>query len=335
MDIDFIKNIESPYNRAGLKIIIYKKKKNRIIDGILICKKNKRWYKIEDTILDLTKVDKHNYHDYLNFKKKYKINFTLKTDFNEIKFIEQQKEFFNKNTIRYEKEIIDSPFSKTIDRVLLKKFIKNYKSYSVKNILNIGGGSGREALVMAKNNLSVTIVDVSIEILKLAKKKLIKSNCYNNVNLICNYAEKLNIKDNTFDGFIIYGAAHHFNNPSTGFLEAIRVTKPNGMFFIWEPSISILRKVFDLSMKIFQIWKEEDNIKIIFNKNYFLKLYKKNTTKLKIINLILIPPHIYYVVPKFLHYCIMKFDLFLSNLPFLKNLGGTLVVSGYKKPINK
>ena len=188
---------------------------------------------------------------------------------------------------------------------------------------------------MAKNNLSVTIVDVSIEILKLAKKKLIKSNCYNNVNLICNYAEKLNIKDNTFDGFIIYGAAHHFNNPSTGFLEAIRVTKPNGMFFIWEPSITILRKVFDLSMKIFQIWKEEDNIKIIFNKNYFLKLYKKHSTKLKIINFILIPPHIYYVVPKFLHYCIMKFDLFLSNLPFLKNLGGTIVVSGYKKLINK
>ena len=53
-----------------------------------------------------------------------------------------------------------------------------------KNILNIGGGSGREALVMAKNNLNVSIVDVSVEILKLAKKKLIKSNCYKNVNLI-------------------------------------------------------------------------------------------------------------------------------------------------------
>jgi len=335
MDINFIKNLRSPYYSSGLEKIIYKKKRNRIIDGILICKKSNRWFKIEDTILDLTKIDKHNYDDYLNFKKKYKVNFALKTDFDEIKFIDQQKEFFNKNTTRYEKEIIDSPFSKIIDRVLLKNFVKKYKSNKVKNILNIGGGSGREALVMAKNNLNVSIVDVSVEILKLAKKKLIKSNCYKNVNLICNYAEKLNIKDNTFDGFIIYGAAHHFNNPSTGFLEAIRVTKPNGMFFIWEPSITILRKVFDLSMKIFKIWKEEDNIKIIFNKNYFLKLLKKNSTKLKIINFILIPPHIYYVVPKFLHYYIMKFDLILSNFLFLKNLGGTLVVSGYKKSTNK
>jgi ubiquinone/menaquinone biosynthesis C-methylase UbiE/uncharacterized protein YbaR (Trm112 family) len=335
MDINFIKNLRSPYYSSGLEKIIYKKKRNRIIDGILICKKSNRWFKIEDTILDLTKIDKHNYDDYLNFKKKYKVNFALKTDFDEIKFIDQQKEFFNKNTTRYEKEIIDSPFSKIIDRVLLKNFVKKYKSNKVKNILNIGGGSGREALVMAKNNLNVSIVDVSVEILKLAKKKLIKSNCYKNVNLICNYAEKLNIKDNTFDGFIIYGAAHHFNNPSTGFLEAIRVTKPNGMFFIWEPSITILRKVFDLSMKIFKIWKEEDNIKIIFNKNYFLKLLKKHSTKLKIINFILIPPHIYYVVPKFLHYYIMKFDLILSNFLFLKNLGGTLVVSGYKKSTNK
>jgi len=334
MDINFIKNLRSPYNNGVLEKIIYKKKKNRIIDGILICKKSNRWFKIEDTILDLTKIDKHNYDDYTNFKKKYKINFAVKKDSDEIKFIDQQKEFFNKNIIRYEKEIINSPFSKIVDQVLLKNFVKDFKSCKVKNILNIGGGSGREALILAKNNLNVSIVDVSVEILKLAKKKLIKSNCYEKVNLICNYAEKLNITDNTFDGFIIYGAAHHFNNPSTGFLEAIRATKPNGMFFIWEPSITILRKVFDVSMKIFQLWKEEDNIKIIFNKNYFVRLLNKYTTKLKIINFILIPPHIYYVVPKFLHYYILRFDLFLSNLSFLKNLGGTLVVSGYKKSIN-
>jgi len=305
---------------------IFKISNDRVIDGILISK-NKNWYKIEDTILDFTNVDEHNFRYYELFKKKYKLKLKLKKK-KEIKLINFQKKFFNTKTYKYEKEITESPFSKTFDNFYLKKFIKKFKG---KKIINIGGGSAREALHFSKANINVTIVDVSYEILKITKKKFIKNKQYKNVNLICGYAEKLNIRNNTFDGWIVYGAAHHFYNPKKSFLEAMRVTKRNGQFLVWEPSDTPLRKLFDIAMKFAPLWEEEDNVDFLFNQSFFRNILNNKSKYLQIRNLVLIPPHLYYINSNFIRKFLILIDKVICNLPFLKRLGGTILLNGTKK----
>ena len=169
----------------------------------------------------------------------------------------------------------------------------------------------------------------------MAKKKFIKNKLYKNVNLICGYAEKLNIKDKTFDGWIVYGAAHHFHNPKKSFLEAIRLTSKNGQFLIWEPSNTPLRKIFDITMKLYCLWEEEDHVDFLFDQNFFKKTLKNKSTNLKTKNIILIPPHFYYINSYFVRRLLILIDKVICSLPLFTKLGGSVLISGNTKYTNQ
>jgi len=115
----------------------------------------------------------------------------------------------------------------------MKKVIKLLKKEKVKRVLDLGCGSGRHTVLLAKEGFDVYGTDISEEGLKLTKKelkslnlkaKLKKASCY----------KKFPYNDNYFDAIISIQVIHHnyLKNIKYCISEIERVLKPKGIAFI-------------------------------------------------------------------------------------------------------
>jgi ubiquinone/menaquinone biosynthesis C-methylase UbiE len=115
----------------------------------------------------------------------------------------------------------------------MNKVIKLLKKEKVSKVLDLGCGSGRHAVLLAKKGFDVYGMDVSQSGLKLTKKwlnelylkaRIKNASCY----------EKFPYKDNFFDALITVQVIHHarLKDIKTCIKEIERVVKPGGIVFI-------------------------------------------------------------------------------------------------------
>lgn len=127
------------------------------------------------------------------------------------------------------------------DKLLMGKLGKK----SDLKVLDLGCGTGDFLDKLNKRFKKSVGVDISPEMLKIAKEKyphLIKK-------LIISKAESIPFKDGYFDAVFIRGALHHFQNPEKSLKEINRILKKNGQLVFLEPCsdfllMRFLRKVF-------------------------------------------------------------------------------------------
>ncbi len=108
-------------------------------------------------------------------------------------------------------------------------------------ILDAGCGTGNflKILENSKKNLSLYGVDVSKEMLKIAKGKLKKSKLKNKA------VEKTGFKDNSFDYVFSVDAFHHYSNQNLAMKKFYKILKKNGSLAVIDLSFGFaLNKVF-------------------------------------------------------------------------------------------
>ncbi len=128
------------------------------------------------------------------------------------------------------------------------------------SILEIGAGTGRYSVSLAKEGYSVTAVELIEHNIEMLKAKL---NGSENITVLQGNAVDLSfLKDNTFDLTLLLGPMYHLYTKEDKLLalsEAVRVTKPGGYILVAycmnEPTIiqyvfarDNLKKVFDNNM---------------------------------------------------------------------------------------
>lgn len=135
------------------------------------------------------------------------------------------------------------------DKLLLDNLPKKQQL----KILDLGCGTGGFLNKLKKKYQNVTGIDISPEMLKIARKK------YSHLsgNLIEGTAENLPFKKNSLDVVFIRGALHHFQNPRQSLQEICRVLKKGGLLIFLEPCsdffiLRLLRKlIFKFKSKKF------------------------------------------------------------------------------------
>lgn len=121
-------------------------------------------------------------------------------------------------------------------------------------ILDICTGTAANAMYIAthKNEAQIVGIDISKEMLHIAKKKAMKSGV-KNLKLYEMDATKTEFKDKTFDVILISLVLHEIPEKLAKkmLLEAKRILKPGGKILVveWEEQKSFLRKMLFLPIK--------------------------------------------------------------------------------------
>ncbi|MFA6307671.1 MAG: methyltransferase domain-containing protein [Patescibacteria group bacterium] len=180
-----------------------------------------------------------------------------------------QKKYYNDTAAKYDDWHINPPSAKIVDVwnfANLKKFLGDKH---INKSLELGCGTGRLANSLFKISDEVYGVDISEEVLKIAKQK------YPNLKLECSEVTKLPYQDDYFDMVIINGSLHHFFAVEKTFNEAYRVLKTGGAFvLLGEPSSQFIKPY----NPFFYTWAINRVINKLFG---FLKLNKASQEEIE------------------------------------------------------
>ena len=131
-------------------------------------------------------------------------------------------------------DLMNDFMSLGIHRVWKKTLLNMMNSSPNQKLIDVACGTGDIAKLFLKyvnNDAQISCVDPNKEMLKKGKEKL---NEYKNIKWIISSAEKLPVKNDTFDFYTISFGLRNTKNLSKTLSEAYRVLKPGGRFLCLE-----------------------------------------------------------------------------------------------------
>lgn len=304
-----------------------------VYEGKLICGKCRNWFKIEKGIADLLPLSLRREDLYQTFASNYKIPFervksggakNVSDKFSQINF-------FKENVLAYEKSVVDSKYYQVLDRHIFDHWIKGHIGSS-DLVLDLGCGTGRQAIPLAKMGVQVVGVDISEEMLFLASEKIKKNGLGEYIDLIVADAENLPLKNNIFDACIAYGTFHHLKNPSASIKKLSKTLHLGAEVLSLDPNKSTLRFIFDLMMKIWKLYKEETGEGHLISgfeiTDWFTKAGIKGNVKLSTY----LPPHLFYFMDRKKGQRLLEVTDTLFNMTtILRSFAGVVIFEGRKQ----
>ena len=99
---------------------------------------------------------------------------------------------------------------------------------STGHFLDVGTGPAQIPILLAQRcpNIHITAIDLSEEMLKIAKRHVANAGLTDQITLECIDAKTLPYPDNTFDGLISNSIVHHIHDAMKALEEMGRVTRP-------------------------------------------------------------------------------------------------------------
>jgi len=122
-------------------------------------------------------------------------------------------------------------------KMLRRRIISELKNYNLNGLLvDVGCGSGNLIVEVAQKYKSIDLkgIDISDEILKLAKQRAIKNELNERIKFEIGNVENLPFSDNSIDFIISSLSLHHWSNPKIAFKELVRTLKGDGLLLIFD-----------------------------------------------------------------------------------------------------
>ena len=147
---------------------------------------------------------------------------------------EQVAQMFDNIAPRY--DLLNRMLSFGIDQTWRKKLAREVVRTDPGHVLDIATGTGDVAfqLVRQAQQLQVTGVDISREMLDLARQKAARRSTADRCTFLPGDAENLPFRDNTFGAVTVAFGVRNFENTTAGLTECLRVLRPGGVMAILE-----------------------------------------------------------------------------------------------------
>ena len=180
----------------------------------------------------------------------------LKTSFGKQKVSQDQKTemvqtVFSEVSKKY--DLMNDLMSFGTHRLWKKNLIEIMNIQNNDNIIDVGSGTGDLIKIIQRKNpdVSITSIDLNIEMLKYGKNNFTNSK-RKNINWINCNAEKLPFKNDFFDKYIISFCLRNITLIDKALTEAMRILKPGGTFFCLEfstPQSPLVNKIYQFYKK--------------------------------------------------------------------------------------
>ncbi len=135
-----------------------------------------------------------------------------------------------------------------------------------KRVLDIGTGSGRLAieLARARSDWQITGIDISEYVLKLARQNTEQGSLADRIDFQQASASALPFADGYFTLVTSHASFHLWTDPLKVFKEAVRVTSPGGYCLIWDnlrltrlsPLLSLIGRAMGMNAAQRQLWMQ-------------------------------------------------------------------------------
>jgi ubiquinone/menaquinone biosynthesis C-methylase UbiE/uncharacterized protein YbaR (Trm112 family) len=309
--------------------VIKGKSNHEVITGRLTCTHCREWYMIENQITDLSPRHMRDNALYEQFSKKWNLDFARPSEYAHVSNnAQEQNNYFQRYSAAYDHQVANSVFYQASDRLCLYPWIRSI--IPPKTIVDIGGGTGRQAIPIAERGNYVISFDISNEMLQLAQQKANTRNLSSSIDYIRADAHKFPLQSLSFDAAIAYGILHHALHPEKIIQETTAVLKKGGAWFSYDPHSSPLRFIFDIAMKCKKLYDEEGECRLLTAEDirtWCSHAHIDVTVRYSCYVL----PHIVNCCGLHCAYALLKStDRLFSTLPFIRSLGGIIISEGIK-----
>jgi ubiquinone/menaquinone biosynthesis C-methylase UbiE/uncharacterized protein YbaR (Trm112 family) len=314
-----------------LSVKEFSKANNELHEGMVTCNSCEIWYKIDHGVLDLLPLALRRHDLYEKFAKKFNIHLN-KVDVANVNL--QKKEqilFFKKDFSSYENDIVNSSYYKALDKLTFEKWFYNNSDKIIDPILEVGCGTGRQSIKIANTHKYAICIDISEEMVLLAKLKIDQTAVPNNLNFIIGDAEDPPVKNNMFGACVICATLHHLSSPENAIRNLSHKLKNGGLFYSIDPHDSYVRFIFDYLMKIWKLYDEEASESPLIKEKILKKWLSDAKIQSKVTYSTYLPPHIFLILMEKPSLTLLKrTDDFFNKIPLFFKFSGIISSEGIK-----
>lgn len=137
-------------------------------------------------------------------------------------------EFYEREAGVYDDVRFSSPVGKLVDAIQKDIVLRLCDFNNGDFVLDVGTGTGRFAVELAKNGATVVGLDPSRSMIELARKKSIRKRIYGNMNLVIADAHKLPFQKYSFQYCISINVLNHIPDYTSVLVEIASVLKKRG-----------------------------------------------------------------------------------------------------------
>ena len=314
---------------------IFDRNKNRQIEnGRILCRGCSEWFRIDNYILDFLPPSLRNTEKYGAFAKRHGLDMPgteiPDSTSDNYKMQRAQINFFRENSKVYDQDITNLKFYQVSDRLTMHRWIKKLPSDIF--VLDIAGGTGRQAIPLAESGHNVVSFDISEEMLLKAVEKAGKADVLDRISFMIADAYDFPFSENTFDAAICYGNLHHVPDPALTIKNSGKVLRKGGYWFSYDPNKSPVRFIFDWAMKFKKLYDEEASVDELLNVRVLSVWLKEAGIKADIRYHTFLLPQMVNILPDTLtSFALRLTDGLFGKIPLLKSFGGVIISVGKKQ----
>lgn len=147
---------------------------------------------------------------------------------------EQVAEMFNRIAFRY--DFLNHFLSGGIDRGWRRKAIAELNALKPKTILDVATGTADMPVMMIKSLSPENVVgiDISEGMLEIGRKKILRLNLSNKIQLQSGDAENIRYSNDSFSAATVAFGVRNFQNLEKGLAEIYRILEPGGKLVVLE-----------------------------------------------------------------------------------------------------
>jgi SAM-dependent methyltransferase len=169
-----------------------------------------------------------------------------------------------------------------------------------RTLLEVGGGTGRVSIPMARHFDLVLSFDLSEGMVRTAMAKRDRGGpALEHLEYFVADAENIPVRSESADIAVLSGILHHVGAPATVVTETARVLRADGRYLGSENNRSAFRPLFDLSMRLVRLWNEkahEENF--IISRDDVRRWFTEAGLSVDTWTSVFLPPHLLTLLPE-------------------------------------
>lgn len=303
-------------------------------EGRLICQSCRCWYRVEAGIVDLLPGPLRRQDLYADFARAHAIpreetsGGAVKVAHRQVKT--RQIEFFRR-AAEYEREVVQNPYYQALDSVVFLEWVRRSLLPGTV-VLDVGGGTGRQAFPLAQHGVHTIVVDISEEMLRVAREKVREAGLDSMVDLVVGDGEDPPLKNGSVDACIFYGTLHHLPRPQAAIAATAEKVRPGGLYYSLDPHGSPVRFLFDVLMRLWRLYDEEASGNPHIRARDLLAWTSAAGIRAAVKFSTFLPPHVFMFGGAGGNAAMLRAtDALFGRLPAIRTMAGVIICEGVKR----